>query len=116
MRNRLKMELINNYVDIYKILYSCKYLLHAVNDLEGSECILKAIKDSLKLKDNYEKSFSKLHIADTSFLLLKKQLEEGLNHPHSENFTPVNLNKINEANTKIYKKLIDTSLRYKLDI
>lgn len=116
MRNRLKMELINNYVDIYKILYSCKYLLHVVNDLESSASILKAIKDSLKLKDDYEKSFCKLHIADSSFLILKKELEIGLNHPHSENFTPVNLNKINEANTKIHQKLIDTSLRYKLDI
>lgn len=115
MRHKLKMELINNYVDIYKILYSCKYLLQKNKNLEDNKNILEATTETLKLKENYEESFIKLKIADTSFLVLKGELEKGLTYPHSDNFTPVNLNKINEANTKIYKKLIDTSFKYKLD-
>ncbi len=116
MRHKLKMELINNYVDIYKILYSCKYLLQNDKNSDKSKNILDAIKNTLKLKENYEESFIKLKIADTSFLVLKGELERGLKFPHSENFTPVTLNKINEANTKIYKKLVDTSFKYNLDI
>lgn len=120
MRHKLKMELINNYVDIFKVLYSCKYLIKNANALDSQitekTSILEITNHTLKLKEDYEKSFHKLKIDDSSFLLLKKELEEGLNYPFSDNYTPVNLNKINEANTKIYKKLVDTSFKYKLNI
>lgn len=120
MRHKQKMELINNYVDIYKMLYSCKYLLKNINTsnegISNSKNILDTIQETLKLKEAYEKSFEKLNISDTSFLVLKRELEKGITHPHSENYTPIDLIKINEANTKIYKKLIDVSFKYKLNI
>ena len=74
IRRRKKLHLIENYVDIYRILYNCKQLMTTSNIDTIS---LKSICDqTLDLKSKYENAFSKLKMIDSSFLILKEQLND----------------------------------------
>ena len=114
MKNRLKLELINNYVDIFKIIYNCKYIASNGSDINENENALKHLKESLKLKEAYEKTFQTLKIADVSFLLLKQQLENALNVTPQDNYTPTAISIVAESKTKISKTLNSVLLKYGL--
>ena len=114
MKNRLKLELINNYVDIFKIIYNCKYIASNGSDINENENALKHLKESLKLKEAYEKTFQTLKIADVSFLLLKQLLENALKVTPQDNYTPTAISIVAESKTKISKTLNSVLLKYGL--
>jgi len=73
---KLKLNLIDNYIAIYKILYNCRQILfyesnhYNIDTLE----IQKICDHTLDLKTKYEKAFKELKMIDESFLNLKEQL------------------------------------------
>ncbi len=105
MRTKTKMLLINNYVDIYKLLYAC--------NAQKGESTSNLCVEIEKLKSKYERCFQKLKIDDTSFLVLQKSLEEGLRvvNPY---YIPCEFSKMNQMKTKISETLDKVSLKYKL--
>lgn len=115
MRKKLKMELINNYVEVYRMLFVCKFIIN-----NGSEEEIKMAYDSslefTSLKEKYEKTFERLKINDTSFLVLKKGLEDGLCTIPNNNYKPLDISKIHEIKAKISEELNETSLKYNLNI
>lgn len=75
-RRKTKLNLLDNYIAIYRILYHCKCMLSS-NTTTSSEKIKKVQKlcdQTLDLKMKYENAFKKLKMIDDSFLLLKQQL------------------------------------------
>lgn len=115
MRRRIKMKLINNYVEIYKILFACKYIIKN-GESEDINIAINTSQEVLLIKENYETTFEKLKINDTSFLVLKKSLEDGLHTIPSPNYTPFDISKMHEIKAKISEELNKTSLKYKLNI
>lgn len=105
MRKKTKMLLINNYVDIYKLLYACN-----AQKGESTSKLCVEIKD---LKEKYEKCFQKLKINDTSFLVLKKSLEEGLKVINPD-YIPCEFSQMGQMKTKISETIDKVSLKYKL--
>lgn len=98
MRSRTKLSLINNYVEIYKILYSCKQNIKYAEDLDTVREFKELTISTIKLKNRYEKIFEICGINDDSFLLLKQQLNESLlithEYPkHSSEYNFLNLKK-----------------------
>ncbi|MBQ7351389.1 MAG: hypothetical protein IJW59_00770 [Clostridia bacterium] len=75
---KLKLNLIDNYIAIYRILYYCKHLLTAPTNYSKTEVEnIQAICDqTLDLKSKYENAFKELKMIDNSFLLLKQQLND----------------------------------------
>ena len=72
-----KLGLIDNYITIYRILYNCRKLIYSQNNSSDTLNKLQTLCDyTLDLKLKYEKAFQLLRMADNSFLLLKKQLNE----------------------------------------
>lgn len=78
LRNKTKLELIDNYIDIFKIIFCCKQTILGALD---EKVILKyeqILTSTLSLKNNYEEMFKSLKMYNTSFLILKKDLENAL--------------------------------------
>ena len=74
IRGRRKLNLLDNYVDIYRILYNCKQLMTTGNT--DSQSLKNICDQTLDLKSKYENAFSKLKMMDSSFLILKEQLND----------------------------------------
>lgn len=103
MRKKFKMELINNYVDIYKILFNCKELIKTEKNTD-QEKIISLLHDALKLKNEYEKMFDILKMNDISFLVLKRDLDNAMKF-QPQNYSPSSLEKILELKGKAEKDL-----------
>lgn len=73
IRGRRKLNLLDNYVGIYRILYNCKQLMTTGNT--DSQSLKNICDQTLDLKSKYENAFSKLKMMDSSFLILKEQLD-----------------------------------------
>lgn len=74
-----KLNLIDNYIAIYRVLYNCKSLLMSEEITKNKDNVLKIQKlcdQTLDLKSKYEGAFAKLKMIDPSFLLLKQQLND----------------------------------------
>ena len=74
---KLKLNLIDNYISIYRILYYCKKVLCEQKENLTNEQInifFNLCDQTLDLKLKYEEAFKKLKMIDDSFLLLKQQL------------------------------------------
>lgn len=105
---RQKLELIDNYISIYRVLYSCKFLLETAhsNTPSNTELIYKLCDQILDLKSKYEYAFESLNMVDNSFLLLKQQLTSCKpSHQYKNNY---NINEIyNDLNNieNAYSKL-----------
>ncbi len=112
MRNKIKMKLINNYVDIYKIIFACKYLLDRNQNASENEVALSTLNDTLKLKNSYEQIFQKLKIADTSFLLLKRDLDKAIQVIPDNNYKPKTIINMLEMKKEISKTLNEVLLKY----
>ena len=104
MRKKFKMELINNYVDIYKILYNCKELIKSEKNTNQKK-ILFILQDALNLKSEYEKMFENLNMNDTSFLVLKRDLDNAIKCQTPETYIPSSLEKILALKGKAEKDL-----------
>ena len=86
IRRKTKLNLLDNYVAIYRVLYHCKRMLSAQNYTSNENMVPKLQKlcdQTLDLKTKYEKAFVKLNMVDDSFILLKQQLSacKGYNTP-----------------------------------
>ena len=112
MRNKVKMKLINNYVDIYKIIFACKFLLDRNQNASENEVALSTLNDTLKLKNSYEQIFQKLKIADTSFLLLKRDLDKAIQVIPDINYKPKTIINMLEMKKEISKTLNEVLLKY----
>ena len=81
-KNKAKLNLIDNYIAIYRVLYNCKVLLvrnaekATLESTKKAQNLQKLCDQTLDLKLKYEKAFEKLKMIDDSFLLLKKQLND----------------------------------------
>ena len=78
MKRKLKFQLLENYISIYQILGKCKINFLFAKSQEEILLIENICKRLDTLKKEHEKCFKELKMYDTSFLLLKTQLEEGL--------------------------------------
>lgn len=79
IKKKQKLNLIDNYIAIYRILYNCKIILTNKNSTfleDETSKIQKLCDQTLDLKNKYENAFFKLKMVDDSFLLLKQQLNE----------------------------------------
>lgn len=112
MRNKIKMKLINNYVDIYKIIFACKFLLDRNQNASENEVALSTLNDTLKLKNSYEQMFQKLKIADISFLLLKRDLDKAIQVIPDSNYKPKTIINMLEMKKEISKTLNEVLLKY----
>lgn len=83
LQGKKKLELINNYVDIFKILFWCKQKLYLSSNLDDAIFLNQTLEQTLNLKASYEQIFDKLKMSDTSFLVLKRDLEYSLKKPTS---------------------------------
>ena len=104
MRKKLKMELINNYVDIYKILYNCKELIKSEKNTDQKK-IFFILQDALNLKSEYEKMFETFNMNDTSFLVLKRDLDNAMKIQAPQAYSPSSLEKILALKGKAEKDL-----------
>lgn len=98
MKNKFKLNLINNYIAINRILYVCKSLLNNNRNLTEIQQITMLISSTINLKISYEKTFDKYLKNDNSFLLLKKQLNDTMT-------TQGNHNNCNEKLSDMLNKL-----------
>lgn len=86
MKNKVKLNLIDNYVEIHKCIFECKNSIKCSTDVNILKDLNELCSSILKLKEVYEKTFVELKIMDDSLILLKMQLENALkNPPQSEN-------------------------------
>lgn len=83
--HKQKLNLINNYVAIYRILFHCKELLLTEQGKSENALVLNSICDqTLDLKKKYEVAFENLKMIDPAFLLLKQQLSSFHEKPKSK--------------------------------
>lgn len=114
MREKKKLELINNYVDIYKILFACKVNIFEGADIKNSSASFKLLQEVSMLKSGYEKLFEKLHLDDEAYLNLKHKLESSLKtHKITPNFT-FDYEKYELKKVKITSDLYKTRLKYNI--
>lgn len=84
IKHRKKLELLDNYVAIYRILFNCKQLLMYTpqNNQADIDKIQNLCDQTLDLKSKYEEAFQKLKMIDNAFILLKSQLNECKGYPN----------------------------------
>lgn len=81
--HRQKLNLIDNYVAIYRILFHCKELLSLPLSKENISTINRLCDQTLDLKHKYECAFEHFKMVDSSLLLLKQQLSSFRGHTKS---------------------------------
>ena len=84
--NKKNLSLINDYVAIYRLQYMCKCAIKKENNVNTKSILLDIIEKVKKIKENLHKIFEKTGLVDTSFLLLKQQLQDAVNTPADENY------------------------------
>lgn len=75
LRRKAKLNLIDNYISIYRILYNCKMLLCKARQHHNVQAIENLCDKTLDLKTKYENTFKKLRMYNSSFLCLKAELD-----------------------------------------
>ena len=107
MKKKEKLALIDNYVELHRIMFQCKNAITHCNDI-ASLIDLKNLSISLiNLKELYEKTFQKLRMLDDSLILLKQQLESSLKseyHPPQKQIFSHEI--LNTKKDKLYNELI----------
>lgn len=87
LRNKTKLELIDNYIDIFKIIFCCKQTILGALDEKVVLKYEQILMSTLNLKNSYEEMFKVLKMYDTAFLILKKDLENALSKSKNMNTT-----------------------------
>lgn len=100
MKSKIKLELIQNYVDIFKIIFCCKQTILQANDENTISKFEKISISTLRLKNTYEKVFKSLKMYDTAFLILKNDLENALSRSNNLSVTQ-NYDELIVSKTKI---------------
>lgn len=80
MKNREKLNLIEKYIDIFRILHHCKQTMRVCNQYTEIKFLNNLCEEILLFKKKIEEFFVK----DNSFLLLKSQLENEIISPTTE--------------------------------
>ena len=110
MKYKLKMQLLDEYVCIHKILYICKQRIFLGNTNIVS---LKTLCESASsLKKEFDETFNTLGMNDTSLIIFKEQLKKGLNHPFEKNKIPDTQKLLNKLNEIVMKYLSKGDLNY----
>lgn len=78
MSQREKLNLIENYISIYKLLFNCRNISINKKDTLKINTLSKITDKTIQLKNNYENTFDTLGLIDDSFLQLQKELNECL--------------------------------------
>ena len=78
LKRKDKLNLIDNYVEIYRCIYESKNAILKEKELSTLENLNKLCEDILSLKKLYENTFEKLKMMDDSLILLRMQLESTL--------------------------------------
>lgn len=73
MKLKKRIKLINDYISLYKIILSLKYLI-LYSDDKSPEDTLKLTSTATNLKNKYEYTFAKFHMIDDSFHFLTQEL------------------------------------------
>jgi len=82
LKRKDKMNLINNYVEIYRCIFNCKQaILRQSENFEILQKLEILCHDVLKLKSLYEEAFKEHRMMNDSLILLKMQLEDALKNP-----------------------------------
>ena len=87
LRNKTKLELIDNYIDIFKIIFCCKQTILGALDEKVVLKYEQILMSTLNLKNSYEEMFKALKMYDTAFLILKKDLENAVSKSKNMNTT-----------------------------
>ncbi len=104
LRNKTKLELIDNYIDIFKIIFCCKQTILGASDEQVVLKYEQILRSTLSLKNNYEEMFKNLKMYNTSFLILKKDLENALSKSNNLSATK-NYDELIVSKTKIENML-----------
>ena len=99
MKRKEKMALIDNYIKIFQILYKCKINLIFAKSKEEILLLDTICQKLLFLKKEHEDLLQKNKGYDNAFILLKKQLEDGLNNYKQPTTLPFSTTFLNKANT-----------------
>jgi len=81
MKSYQKLDLINNYVEIYKCIFDCKQAIIHSSEESTIKKLSEFYNELINLKTIYEKTFIEKNIMDDSLILLKMQLDSALNNP-----------------------------------
>jgi len=81
LKNKAKLNLIDNYVEIHRCIFECKNAIKLSKDVNTLKNLNELCSSILQLKKLYEKAFVELKIMDDSLILLKMQLEKVLKNP-----------------------------------
>ena len=114
MKRKDKMALLDNYVNIFRILHKCKTNLIFAKSQEEILLLESFCHKLLYLKEEHEKYLNEIGMYDDAFLLLKKQLENSLDNNKSTSTIPQSHSflknittteeRLNELKFKITKK------------
>ena len=97
LSSRTKLNLIDNYIAIYKILYHCKHILLTETNKETVYKVEHLCDQTLDLKLKYEQAFIVLKMNDIAMDILKSELNSCQNHTISKQ----SLCSVQELNTSI---------------
>ena len=111
-KHKQKLALLDNYVNIFRLLYKCKINLIFAQNEEEVFLLDNICTKLLKLKEEHENLFKKIHVYDDSFLLLKRQLEESLSNNKIPSTLPFSSTFLEKA-TNVEKKLNELKLSIK---
>ena len=81
MKKHDKLNLIDNYVEIYRVIFECTQAIKNCKDIETLKNLSELCISTLNLKKLYEKTFKDINMMDDSLILLKMQLEDSLKNP-----------------------------------
>lgn len=116
MKKKAKMTIINNYAEIYKIIFACKQILKVSKDERTLLDATNIINETIQLKEFYEKSIIDYKINDASFLVLKKELDETLKIDNICTTHPLSTKQIFIDKARLEKELVEINIKYKKTI
>ena len=103
MKKKEKLNLIDQYVEIYRCLFNCKQAVIFAENKEILSTINTLTEESLILKNLIEKMFQEEKMFDDSLLLLKMQLDQTLESTDKKNY--YSIEKIQSKLNLIQKEL-----------
>ena len=76
MKSKLKLELIDNYISLHRIIYVCNQRIFKANT--NIETLLVIHNNANNLKSEFDTTFNSLKMNNNSLILLKSQLTSAL--------------------------------------
>ncbi len=75
MRRKLRLEMLDDYVAVFRIIYLCRSSIFVQTENQ-TECeVIKVIEqDAISLQKKYDKTFERIGMLGPSFLLFRREL------------------------------------------